>query len=459
MRAGVRIAALCVLGLAGCGEREPGEIKLKLDPYGEARVFRHAGQQRDAAIVFSGAEGWTAPLSSRAWGIAWPDRVVIGIDLPRYLRNIKPSSHDGAACLDFTATMPSLLRAVADAVHGTVDPAPLVLGYGDGGAVALAAAAQSQPKTVEGVIAEDFCPRLAAPLPPCPGPGGGSATALADGGFALGPATQLHVPFVAIADGARCPAVDLEAFVEAMPDARTVDPVPARAVDLMVSVATQTGANVAAIPAVSDADLADLPLIEVPSAPGRDDRLAIILTGDGGWADIDRSIGETLAARGVAVVGFSTLKYFWKPQTPEQAAEDLERVIRHYSEAWNRRRILLVGYSFGAGVLPFLLPRLPEDMRRTIALTVLLAPPARADFEISVGGWIGEDSSEGPEVASAIGGLERPVLCVRSEGEDDSPCPAGGHGRIATVTLKGDHHFDGAYGTITDRILAASAAP
>ena len=57
------------------------------------------------------------------------------------------------------------------------------------------------------------------------------------------------------------------------------------------------------------ADLADLPLIEIPGAPGRDERLAVILTGDGGWADIDKSIGEALAARGVADLQQYARKY------------------------------------------------------------------------------------------------------------------------------------------------------
>ena len=60
------------------------------------------------------------------------------------------------------------------------------------------------------------------------------------------------------------------------------------------------------------------------------------------------------APRGVAVVGFNSLKYFWKEKTPEDTAADLARVVQHYSEAWNRHRVMLIGYSFGAGLLPFL---------------------------------------------------------------------------------------------------------
>ena len=452
------IAGLMLLALGACGERDPGETKLNVATYGDVRVFRHKGVQHNVVILFSGSEGWKGPLTDRAWGVSWPDRTVIGVDLPTYLKNLQPANHGGGACLDFTAGMPQLLQAVSKATHNPIDPAPLVMGFGDGGTVALAAAAQSQPKSIEGVIAEEFCPRVFTALPPCPGPAGEAATNDATGGTNLAPPKQLNTPFVAIADGGKCTGVDLDAFTEAMPDARLVDPVPNREVDLLVSVAAQTGNSLATAPAVSAADLADLPLIEIPGAPGRDERLAIIMTGDGGWADIDKSIGEALAARGVAVVGFNSLKYFWKERTPEDSATDLARVIAHYSEAWNRKRVMLIGYSFGAGVLPFLIPRLPEDLRRKLILTSLLAPSPKADFEISVGGWIGEDTSEGPDVAAAMAGIEHPVLCVRSDEEDDSPCPVKSRGRIESVVLPGDHHFDGAYSKITDKIFAKSAA-
>ncbi len=453
-------ALLALLALAAC-DKGPTDSTIDVAPYGKVHVIRQQnGPHRDAVVMFSGAKGWTGQLTSRAMGVSWPDRIVIGIDTPTYLRNLKPSTHEGTACLDYTAALPPLLRRVAEPLHDPVDPAPLLIGADDGGTIALTAAAQSQPQTIEGVIAEDFCPRLTAPLPPCAGPGPVEVQAAADGnGNVLVAPKALQAPFVAIADPKQCTATDVRAFTSAMADGRTVAPVPGQEIDLLISVATQTGANLARIPAVSDSDLADLPLIEVPGAPGRDDRLAIVMTGDGGWAALDKSIAENLAARGVGVVGFSTLKYYWKPQTADDSAEDLERVIRHYMQAWNRKRVVLVGYSFGAGVLPFLIAKLPEDLRQSITLVTLLAPPAHADFEIKVGGWIGQDANDGPEVAPTLPGLTQPILCIRSEEEDDSPCPATDTSNITSVVLKGDHHFDGAYAGIAKRILDKSAAP
>jgi type IV secretory pathway VirJ component len=457
----VLLAFVVLLALGSCGSGDLAELRLNIPPYGIVHVIRHKGVHPNTVVMFSGPQGWTKELTARAWGVSWPDRLVIGIETPAYLKAIAPATRDGKSCFDYTAGLPQLLRSVSAVTQDTVDPAPFLIGADTGGTVALISAAQSQPKSVEGVVAENFCPRQVSTIPPCSGPGGVQEQPAADGkGLALAAPKALQTPFVAIADAAQCPATNVDDFVEAMPDGRTVDPVPDRAIDLLISVAMQTGAHLEVRPAVSDADMADLPLFEVPSTPGHDPRLAIIMTGDGGWADIDKALGDYLAQHGVGVVGFSTLKYFWKTQTPEQTAADLERVIRHYTKAWNRKNVVLIGYSFGAGVLPFVIPRLPDDVQKSIRLVALVAPPEHADFEISVGGWIGEDDDgDSPEAAPAISALPQRVLCIRSsDEEDDNGCPAQNTHQVTVQVFKGGHHFDGAYAPIAQQILSNSAA-
>ncbi|HEY4574832.1 MAG TPA: AcvB/VirJ family lysyl-phosphatidylglycerol hydrolase, partial [Thermoanaerobaculia bacterium] len=54
-----------------------------------------------------------------------------------------------------------------------------------------------------------------------------------------------------------------------------------------------------------------VPLVEVPASPssGRDE-MAVLLTGDGGWAVTDRGLSEALAKGGIPVVGWNSLRYF-----------------------------------------------------------------------------------------------------------------------------------------------------
>jgi type IV secretory pathway VirJ component len=42
----------------------------------------------------------------------------------------------------------------------------------------------------------------------------------------------------------------------------------------------------------------------------------VLISGDGGWASIDKGIAKALVARGVPVAGLDSLRYFWSERTP-----------------------------------------------------------------------------------------------------------------------------------------------
>lgn len=60
----------------------------------------------------------------------------------------------------------------------------------------------------------------------------------------------------------------------------------------------------------------------------------------------------------------------------------------------------MVGYSFGADVIPFAYNRLPESLRPHVALIALLGLTRKADFGITIGGWLGEPPR--PEALSVL---------------------------------------------------------
>ena len=94
-----------------------------------------------------------------------------------------------------------------------------------------------------------------------------------------------------------------------------------------------------------------LPLIEVPSrVKTARTYFALIISGDGGWAKIDKEISAKLALDGVPVVGLNALEYFWKKREPAVLAHDVASIIEQYSARWNRRDVVVIGYSRGADV-------------------------------------------------------------------------------------------------------------
>ncbi len=102
---------------------------------------------------------------------------------------------------------------------------------------------------------------------------------------------------------------------------------------------------------------------------------AIEMTGDGGWADLDKSVAAGLAAAGIAVIGWSSLDYYWRARTPGRGSAGLSReIIEHYTRAWHAQKVLVVGLLFGADVAPFLVNCLPSAVRPLVATETLLSP-------------------------------------------------------------------------------------
>jgi type IV secretory pathway VirJ component len=215
--------------------------------------------------------------------------------------------------------------------------------------------------------------------------------------------------------------------------------------------------RMAATPPMSGS-LADLPVVEVP-ADGNGDTFAILLSGDGGWAGIDKDIAAALAEKGVPVAGFDTLRYFWSARTLEGLTTDLDRMLRHYADLWKKSRVILIGYSQGANVLPFAINRLPPDTRQLVAQTVLMGLRDKASFEFHLGNWFGGESGGVPILPEAIKLSAESTLCMYGEDEDDSFCPAIPAGHVHPIALPGGHHFDGDYDRVVELILAWAKKP
>src|SRR5262249_56870438 len=105
------------------------------------------------------------------------------------------------------------------------------------------------------------------------------------------------------------------------------------------------------------ASLAELPVVEVEATPGAaqpssSDAFAVLLSGDGGWAGIDKQVAGLLADRGVPTAGRPSLRRFWTPRTPAGLGQGLGRIVRDYAFHWQRRARGAGGHSQGGAGLP-----------------------------------------------------------------------------------------------------------
>lgn len=199
-----------------------------------------------------------------------------------------------------------------------------------------------------------------------------------------------------------------------------------------------------------------LPLIEILGAHQAGATLVVIISGAGGWAPLVRTLIEDLAAKDLPVVGLNAQRYFWQERTPEEAAADLSLVLRHYLPAWRRQKAVLIGYSMGAEVLPFLINRLPPDLQRQVTAAVLIGPGPMASFEFHLIYLLGMGYGWGdrpvlPEILKASGVR---VLCLFGREEQHSPCRdlPSDRNYLQAIELPGGHHFDGNYRRLAEVI-------
>jgi type IV secretory pathway VirJ component len=207
----------------------------------------------------------------------------------------------------------------------------------------------------------------------------------------------------------------------------------------------------------------DLPVVPI-DAVARHDTMAVVYSGDGGWRDIDQKLGAHLKEDGIPVVGVDSLRYFWSEKTPEQTAADLSRIITTYRQRWKVGRVVLVGYSFGANILPASYLLLPKADRQAVSLISLLAPSHQADFEIDVTGWLGfAGAGKHGDPVEDLRQIEPfKIQCIYGVAEEDSACPdIQDIDGAQVLSRQGGHHFDGDYRAleklIVERMVALQA--
>ena len=475
----MRRSLVLALALLAAAPAAAGERTLTFGRFGTVTLYGDEPRPTEVVLFVSGDGGWNKGVVDMARELAATGALVVGIDIVHYLKQLAAAT---GSCLYPAAEFEALSQYVQMKLGLPAYHPPVLVGYSSGATLVYAVLVQAPPNTFAGAISLGFCPDFPKTRPFCRGHGLASAPRAHGQGIDFLAASTLEQPWVALqgAIDQVCDPAATARFVAAVPQGRIVMlpkvghgfAVPrnwmpqfkqafagiaeAAAAPAPAPAATTAGSGAAA-PA-PEPDVSGLPLVEVAASGTPSDTLAVIVSGDGGWAGIDREIGTVIAARGTPVVGLNSLQYFWTKKTPDVAAADLVRILRHYLAAWHKQRVLLVGYSRGAEVLPFMANRLPPDLRARVRLVALLGATGRVAFEFHVEDWLGgsarkDDLPVEPEVAR-LAGLK--VLCVYGSEERDSLCPTLPPGLATGMELKGAHHFGGAYREIAGAILLAA---
>lgn len=203
-----------------------------------------------------------------------------------------------------------------------------------------------------------------------------------------------------------------------------------------------------------------LPLVEERTeVPGR--TFAFVFSGDGNWAILVRAMARELAKHGIGSVGLKARTYLLRHHSADEVARDVEAVLRHYLAAWAQERVVLAGLSRGADLLPFVVRRLPADLRDRVELLALFSPARTTNFRFRWSDLLGPHDRPGdvpllPELRALQG---MPILCVNGASDPEALCPSLPPGLAECVTLDAGHNLDRDYLYAAELILQRISPP
>jgi type IV secretory pathway VirJ component len=464
------LAASLLLGSTpGVAADPPGAAPTRLSHgrFKDFSVYQPTGVPTSFVLFLSGSEGWNAAADTLARQLTRQGAMVTAIDWIKFKAAFEA---DADECVFPDGDLENLSHFVQAYFHAPTYLSPLLVGVSSGAALSYAMLAQAPRNTFSAALTLGFCPGLDLEKPLCKGSGVEFKRSEHARGVELLPNKDLGNPWLDLqgADNRSCAVGTAQKFVSEVRGAALVT-LPKASPDFSslanwlppfsAGYARLVAHNPTTQAAPPPAGLSDLPVVEVPAQAGvapSPDSFAIIMSGDGGWAGLDQDVAAALAAQGIPVVGLDSLRYYWTARTPEGLAADTDRIIRYYLAHFGKQRVLLIGYSQGADVLPFAVNRLPPATRARVALAAVMGMSEHALFEFHLTSWI-SDSDSGPKTLPEINRIAGiPVLCIYGADEHDSLCPQLDPRRFNVVKLQGGHHFDGDYANLARQILAAA---
>ena len=190
------------------------------------------------------------------------------------------------------------------------------------------------------------------------------------------------------------------------------------------------------------------------AASSHDKPLIFYLSGDGGLNKFSTALCETFYKKGYDVVALNSKSYFWTKKTPEQTTVDINNFLTNKLIGRKNQQVVLIGYSFGADVVPFILNRLPKNMNDKIIVSYLMASSGNTDFEIHWSDILGGSTKRSMDVVTELNKLVNNKIVIITASDDKHL--AANEIKLKRYTreiLPGGHHFDGDTDEIVKVIL------
>ena len=123
-------------------------------------------------------------------------------------------------------------------------------------------------------------------------------------------------------------------------------------------------------------------------------------------------------------------------------------------QQWNKSSFVLIGYSFGACVAPFIAEYFPVELKEQLNAVYCLSPDETGDFEIHITDMLDYKTSEKYNVLEEMKKIKllNPV-CIFGEEEDSDLRNHFTAAGVKVETLPGSHHYDNDFAAVAGIVI------
>jgi type IV secretory pathway VirJ component len=440
---------------------------LKYGAFGKVTIY-NPGKVPEALVLFvSGDGGWNTGVIEMARKIAEQGALVAGIDIQHYFKMLRTEK---VKCYYPASDFENLSMEIQKRYKFKHYLKPILMGYSSGATLVYGILAQAPANTFKGAISLGFCPDIEVDKPLCQGSGLTSHVLKEGRSYYLEAAKNLTAPFIVLQGmiDQVCSYDNTKKYMADIPDGELISlpnvghgfAVAKNSLPQIIAsyqkILKEPGytEKIAAKYTASESQGIEqlnlsLPLTIIPSTIKPKLPLVFFISGDGGWSSFDHGVSVKLAADGMPVVGLDSQKYFWNVKQPKETADEMAKAISYYLKKWNRTSFIIIGYSFGACVAPFIANNFPLPLKQNLKGVFCLSPDETCDFEIHIADMLSFKTNEKYNVVNEMKLITslNPV-CIFGTGEDVELRDAFTLKGVKVETLPGAHHYDNDYSAV-----------
>ncbi|MGE5428481.1 MAG: AcvB/VirJ family lysyl-phosphatidylglycerol hydrolase [Methylococcaceae bacterium] len=457
---GLSLVVLTIFSHAACSSSVD---TLRYGLFGKIVIYQPAATPSALVLFVSGDGGWNSGVVQMAGNLVVQGAMVAGINIKTYFKALNSLS---SPCYYPAADFEEVSLMIQKKYKFPVYHKPILVGYSSGATLVYGILAQAPAATFKGAISLGFCPDIEINKPLCAGSGLKQHVLKAGQSFFLEPSDKLTAPFIAL-NGTQDQICNFEATSQFIKQVNTGQLIELPKVGHGFSVLSNwipqfklAYQRVLSAPSFSEQKTAqnallqsqklmplpvDLPVVLVPTAQTDDSKpLVFLISGDGGWTSFDHSLAESLAEKGMPVVGLDAQNYFWNLKTPEKCAQQIGQAVEHYLQQWDKKNFILAGYSFGANIIPFVADKMTPELKEMLTGLYCLSPNEKADFEIHIMDMLGFGAKrESYNVPSQINKMRQfKTTCIFGDQEDKDLPSRFKEAGAQIITIPGNHHYN-----------------